>query len=139
MYKKEALITLKKLESAMQDNLLIVKEIETLRNRIMKGNCFEIGTSYGRLEFAIQTSNKDVSRDLVLLHKYLSETEKAVSELTLDDLKLGVRISNYCKRAGIYTVKDLRDTTDLKAIFHNNGDKYYQELVEKLDKLGINI
>ena len=139
MYKTEALITLKKLESAMKDNLLIVKEIETLRNRIMKDNCFEIGVSYGRLEFAIETSNKDVFGEFVVLRKYLAETKKAVSELTLDDLKLGVRISNCCKRAGIYTVKDLYKVQDLKSIFKNNGDKYYRELMEKLDKMGIKI
>ena len=59
---------------------------------------------------------------------------------TIDELELSVRSFNSLKRAGINTVEELCDkTSDEMLKLRNFGQKSYDEVMNKLDEMGLKL
>ena len=59
---------------------------------------------------------------------------------TIDELELSVRSFNSLKRAGINTVEELCDkTSDEMLKLRNFGKKSYDEVMNKLDEMGLKL
>lgn len=85
----------------------------------------------------------DLSDDLgsmeIMIEKEEGKKEKAL-ELTIEELDLSVRSYNCLKRAGINTVEELTEKTedDMMKV-RNLGKKSLEEVIQKLDELGISL
>jgi DNA-directed RNA polymerase subunit alpha len=80
---------------------------------------------------------EEVDEEEVVAEEEESELEK-VLELTIEELDLSVRSYNCLKRAGINTVEELiRKTEDEMMKVRNLGKKSLEEVVNKLDELGL--
>lgn len=141
MLKAEALILTGNLEWILREDPKLLGELKKLQERLIKGFDFEIAVSYGRLQYAVENSDIDISEQLKELYTFLFEMdiEDSLSKLTLKDLDLSVRTHNFCARAGFKTVKDIVEVADLKSIFGTNHQKCYGELVKKLKEIGIDL
>ncbi|MCP1102934.1 DNA-directed RNA polymerase subunit alpha [Aequitasia blattaphilus] len=75
----------------------------------------------------------------VMIEKEDDEKEK-VLEMSIDELELSVRSYNCLKRAGINTVEELTNRTseDMMKV-RNLGRKSLEEVLAKLDELGLNL
>ena len=75
----------------------------------------------------------------ILVEKEIGTKEK-VLEQTIEELDLTVRSYNCLKRAGIHTVEDLtRKTEDDMMKVRNLGRKSLEEVLKKLDELGLSL
>ena len=69
-----------------------------------------------------------------------ADTQKKVLEMSVEDLDLSVRSYNCLKRANIHTVDDLtRRTEDDMLKVRNLGKKSLEEVVKKLEDLGLSL
>ena len=68
------------------------------------------------------------------------QSENAVERLTIEELDLSIRSFNCLNRAGIITVQDLMENTDEEIRnIRNFGKKSYDEVIDKLQSIGIEI
>lgn len=68
------------------------------------------------------------------------DSKHKVLEMSVEDLDLSVRSYNCLKRAGIHTVEDLTRRTEEDMLkVRNLGRKSLEEVVKKLDDLGLNL
>lgn len=75
----------------------------------------------------------------IMVEKEEDEKEK-VLEMTVEELDLSVRSFNCLKRAGINTVEELTEKTEEDMMkVRNLGKKSLEEVVNKLDELGLNL
>lgn len=75
----------------------------------------------------------------VMIEKEEDEKSK-IMEMSIDELELSVRSYNCLKRAGINTVAELTDKTPEDMIrVRNLGRKSLEEVIEKLDELGLSL
>ena len=66
--------------------------------------------------------------------------KEKVLEMTIEELDLSVRSFNCLKRAGIDTVEDLvNKTTDDMIKVRNLGKKSLEEVIQKLESLGLSL
>ena len=66
--------------------------------------------------------------------------KEKVLEMTIEELDMSVRSFNCLKRAGIDTVEDLTNRTDEDMIkVRNLGKKSLDEVIQKLDSLGLDL
>lgn len=66
--------------------------------------------------------------------------KEKVLEMTIEELDLSVRSSNCLRRAGINTVEDLINRTEDELLkVRNLGRKSFEEVLNKLDSLGVNL
>ena len=73
----------------------------------------------------------------IMVERPEKEKEK-VLEMTIEELDLSVRSFNCLKRAGIDTVEDLVSRTEDEMIkVRNLGKKSLEEVIQKLDSLGL--
>lgn len=81
----------------------------------------------------------DAKNTEIIVEKEESKKEK-VLEMTIEDLDLSVRSYNCLKRAGINTVEDLvnKSEEDMMKV-RNLGRKSLEEVINKLDGLGLNL
>lgn len=61
------------------------------------------------------------------------------SDLTIDNLDLGIRAYNCLKRSGIYTIKDIIKVGEKLKFMRNAGEKTVDEIITKLNKIGIDL
>ena len=75
-----------------------------------------------------------------MVEKEETEKEKML-EMTIEELDLSVRSYNCLKRAGINTVQELTDKSELEMIKgqRNLGRKSLEEVKNKLDDLGLGL
>ena len=60
--------------------------------------------------------------------------------MTIEELDLSVRSSNCLRRAGINTVEDLTNKTEDELLkVRNLGRKSFEEVINKLDSLGVSL
>ena len=60
--------------------------------------------------------------------------------MTIEELDLSVRSSNCLRRAGINTVEDLINKTEDELLkVRNLGRKSFEEVLNKLDSLGVSL
>ena len=66
--------------------------------------------------------------------------KEKVLEMTIEELDLSVRSSNCLRRAGINTVEDLTNKTEDELLkVRNLGRKSFEEVINKLDSLGVSL
>lgn len=96
----------------------------------------KILTEHLRLFVDLMENSDEVE---ILVEKGNDENGK-VLETTIEDLDLSVRSFNCLKRAGINTVEDLANKTedDMMKV-RNLGRKSYEEVLNKLDSLGLSL
>jgi len=69
-----------------------------------------------------------------------NDEQKKTLYMSIEELDLSVRPLNCLKRAGIFTVEDLiRKTEDEMLKVRNLGRKSLDEVIEKLNKLGLSL
>ena len=61
------------------------------------------------------------------------------SDLTIDNLDLGIRAYNCLKRSGIYTIKDIIKVGEKLKFMRNAGKKTVDEIITRLNKIGIDL
>ena len=76
--------------------------------------------------------------------EFMVEKEDAgkekILEMTIEELDLSVRSYNCLKRAGINTVQNLTEKTEEEMLkVRNLGRKSFDEVVQKLDSLGLSL
>lgn len=75
----------------------------------------------------------------ILVAPEIDKTQKLLS-MTIEDLDLSVRSYNCLKRANIHTIEDLTKKTEEGMLkVKNLGKKSLDEIIEKLDKLGLKL
>lgn len=86
------------------------------------------------VELSADTANTEIMVDR-------EETNKEkVLEMTIEELDMSVRSFNCLKRAGIDTVEDLTNRTEEDMIkVRNLGKKSLEEVIQKLDSLGLSL
>ena len=86
------------------------------------------------VELSADTANTEIMVDR-------EETKKEkVLEMTIEELDMSVRSFNCLKRAGIDTVEDLTNRTEEDMIkVRNLGKKSLEEVIQKLDSLGLSL
>ena len=86
------------------------------------------------VELSADTANTEIMVDR-------EETKKEkVLEMTIEELDMSVRSFNCLKRAGIETVEDLTNRTEEDMIkVRNLGKKSLEEVIQKLDSLGLSL
>ena len=83
---------------------------------------------------SIEENTSDVLEDSV------SQSDEDFSEMSIEDLDLSVRAYNCLKRSGISSVGDLlAKTNDEMLKMRNLGRKSYEEIMGKLDSLGLKL
>ena len=66
------------------------------------------------------------------------EGTKEIVDCDLDDLKFSVRTYNCLKRAGINTLGDLTEKSELEMMkIRNLGKKSLKEVIEKIKEMGL--
>ena len=81
----------------------------------------------------------DMENMNILVSKDNDEQKKTLY-MSIEELDLSVRPLNCLKRAGIFTVEDLiRKTEDEMLKVRNLGRKSLDEVIEKLNKLGLSL
>ena len=66
--------------------------------------------------------------------------KEKILEMTIEELDLSVRSYNCLKRAGINTVQNLTEKTEEEMLkVRNLGRKSFDEVVQKLDSLGLSL
>lgn len=86
------------------------------------------------VELSADTANTEIMVD-----KEETKKEK-VLEMTIEELDMSVRSFNCLKRAGIDTVEDLTNRTEEDMIkVRNLGKKSLEEVIQKLDSLGLSL
>ena len=82
----------------------------------------------------------DIAEKTNLMVEGLGTSYNRSVEKTIDDLDLSVRSYNCLKRAGINTVKELAAMTEEEMLkVRNLGKKSFEEVVEKLHSLGLEL
>ena len=70
----------------------------------------------------------------------MEDTKEKVLEQSIEELDLSVRSYNCLKRAGINTVEDLAGKTEDEMMkVRNLGRKSLEEVLKKLDELGLSL
>ena len=93
-----------------------------------------------RLEFFLQHADYAVMTKTDDSIKLNWEHGDAILDMSIDELNLSVRSWNCLKRAGIDTVGTLIDhTSDELASSRNLGRRSFEEIVTKLDDLGLKL
>ena len=83
--------------------------------------------------------SEEIGSKAIVVEKSESTQDK-VLEMTIEELDLSVRSFNCLKRAGINTVADLVNTTEEDMMkVRNLGRKSYEEVVNKLADMGLNL
>ena len=83
--------------------------------------------------------SEEIGSKAIVVEK-TSDTQDKVLEMTIEELDLSVRSFNCLKRAGINTVADLVNTTEEDMMkVRNLGRKSYEEVVNKLADMGLNL
>lgn len=83
--------------------------------------------------------SESAKRAEVMIEKEEDEKSK-IMEMSIDELELSVRSYNCLKRAGINTVAELTDKTPEDMIrVRNLGRKSLEEVIEKLEELGLSL
>ena len=83
--------------------------------------------------------SEEIGSKAIVVEK-TSDTQDKVLEMTIEELDLSVRSFNCLKRAGINTVADLVNTTEEDIMkVRNLGRKSYEEVVNKLADMGLNL
>jgi len=83
--------------------------------------------------------SEEIGSKAIVVEKNESTQDK-VLEMTIEELDLSVRSFNCLKRAGINTVADLVNTTEEDMMkVRNLGRKSYEEVVNKLADMGLNL
>ena len=83
--------------------------------------------------------SEEIGSKAIVVEKSESTQDK-VLEMTIEELDLSVRSFNCLKRAGINTVADLVNTTEVDMMkVRNLGRKSYEEVVNKLADMGLNL
>ena len=83
--------------------------------------------------------SEEIGSKAIVVEKSESTQDK-VLEMTIEELDLSVRSFNCLKRAGINTVADLVNTTEEDMMkVRNLGRKSYEEVVNKLTDMGLNL
>ena len=83
--------------------------------------------------------SEEIGSKAIVVEK-TSDTQDKVLEMTVEELDLSVRSFNCLKRAGINTVADLVNTTEEDMMkVRNLGRKSYEEVVNKLADMGLNL
>ena len=83
--------------------------------------------------------SEEIGSKAIVVEK-TSDTQDKVLEMTIEELDLSVRSFNCLKRAGIKTVADLVNTTEEDMMkVRNLGRKSYEEVVNKLADMGLNL
>ena len=74
------------------------------------------------------------------IHSYIQAIRPKHLSLTIEELDFSVRTFNCLKRAGIETVEDLTNRTYEDMIkVRNLGKRSLEEIIEKLDSLGVSL
>lgn len=82
----------------------------------------------------------DAAEDVQVMNESQSESKDSTLEMAIEELELSVRSYNCLKRAGISTVRELCDKTqDEMMKVRNLGRKSLDEVLEKLDELGLSL
>ena len=90
----------------------------------------------GHLELFIDLS-ETTKNTQVMIEKEESKKEK-VLEMSIEELELSVRSFNCLKRAGISTVEDLTNKSEIEMMkVRNLGKKSFEEVTAKLHSLGL--
>ena len=90
------------------------------------------------LNLFVELSEEIGSKAIVVESK--PDAQDKVLEMTIEELDLSVRSFNCLKRAGINTVADLVNTTEEDMMkVRNLGRKSYEEVVNKLADMGLNL
>lgn len=90
------------------------------------------------LNLFVELSDEIGSKATVVDH--VESTQSKVLDMTIEELDLSVRSFNCLKRAGINTVADLVNTTEEDMMkVRNLGRKSYEEVVNKLSDMGLNL
>ena len=90
------------------------------------------------LDLFVELSEEIGSKAIVV--EKSESTQDKVLEMTIEELDLSVRSFNCLKRAGINTVADLVNTTEEDMMkVRNLGRKSYEEVVNKLADMGLNL
>ena len=83
--------------------------------------------------------SEEIGSKAIVVEK-TSDTQDKVLEMTIEELDLSVSSFNCLKRAGINTVADLVNTTEEDMMkVRNLGRKSYEEVVNKLADMGLNL
>lgn len=86
------------------------------------------------VELSADTANTEI-----MVNREETKKEK-VLEMTIEELDMSVRSFNCLKRAGIDTVEDLTNRTEEDMIkVRNLGKKSLEEVIQKLDSLGLSL
>ena len=81
----------------------------------------------------------DTANTEIMVDREETKKEK-VLEMTIEELDMSVRSFNCLKRAGIDTVEDLTNRTEEDMIkVRNLGKKSLEEVIQKLDSLGLSL
>ena len=88
------------------------------------------------LKLFVDLSDEAINAEIMVESK--ETVKEKVLEMTIEDLELSVRSFNCLKRAGIDTVEDLvNKTTDDMIKVRNLGKKSLEEVIQKLESLGL--
>ena len=90
------------------------------------------------LKLFVDLSDEAINAEIMVESK--ETVKEKVLEMTIEDLELSVRSFNCLKRAGIDTVEDLvNKTTDDMIKVRNLGKKSLEEVIQKLESLGLTL
>ena len=86
--------------------------------------------------------NLDEEKEIkhVVVEKDISGKTEKILEMNIEDLDLSVRSYNCLKRASVNTVGDLSDKTEEEMMkVRNHGRKSLEEVIQKLESLGLSL
>ena len=141
----EVLAVIGKLEVKFENNERVLNELLKLQRFISENNFINLAISFGRLCEILNISeikeNKEIQAiyDFIFDENTLMEMYKGdILDLTITELGMNKKVSNYLWRSGIETVRNLILLTEgeLRAIT-GIGDKTFKELVSKLNEHGL--
>ena len=90
------------------------------------------------LKLFVDLSDEAINAEIMVESK--ETVKEKVLEMTIEELDLSVRSFNCLKRAGIDTVEDLvNKTTDDMIKVRNLGKKSLEEVIQKLESLGLSL
>ena len=90
------------------------------------------------LKLFVDLSDEAINAEIMVERE--ETIKEKVLEMTIEELDLSVRSFNCLKRAGIDTVEDLvNKTTDDMIKVRNLGKKSLEEVIQKLESLGLSL
>ena len=136
MYNKfKLMVEVGKLEVRFEEDSKVIEELSNFCDKVCNDDILQVAIAFGRLQAKIGEKSEELQTINCIL-----ENANPVLDISIIDLELTVRTYNTLYRNQIRDVKQItemssEDWTKVK----NFGRKSYEEIAEKMHKLGLEI